>query len=241
MSIMNNNIKRRILRYETVKCDLDDAEILSQEYFEKFVNEVFPDQFNQPNDYIDHGDESKEDEEPEITENLRKIYKKLSLKVHPDKNPNLEGEEKIENEELFKEILQSYQNGNLCDLLVKLRQLRMKIPELSEDDIRILEFNIQKLEEKINRIKKQTSWVWCTTNDPRVKDRIREFLKKTVQESVLFDWVIEDKTDCAICLEEMLVGDTEKRIICGHIFHKECILSWFSLKFSCPLCRRSFE
>lgn len=243
---MEVSIRRKILKYETLKCELEEAEILSKEYFERFINEVFPDQYN--NLYLDNNsnncnnqESSEDEEEPQRTENLKKIYKKLSLKLHPDRNRDLEGEEKEEQEELFKEIVDSYESGDLCNLLVRAREFRVKIPELKDEEMKIVDKNIREIEEKINRIKKQTSWVWCTTTNPRVKERIKEVLKKTIQEAILFDWIIEEKTDCPICLEKMDPANTEKRIICGHIFHKFCIMSWFNIKFSCPLCRTSFE
>lgn len=243
---MNINIKKKILNYETLKCELEEANILSKEYFERFVNEIYPDKFNDL--FIDNNQncpleekKEEEEEEPELTENFKKIYKKLSLKLHPDRNLDLNEEEKIENEELFKEVLNSYESGDFCNLLVRAREFRVKIPSLNNQDLKILSKNIEDISEKIKRIKNQTSWIWCTTNDPGVKDRIRNFFKKTIQESILFDWIIEDNIECAICLEKLVINTTEKRVICGHIFHKSCILSWFSIKFSCPLCRKSFE
>ena len=241
---MDLTIRRKILEYETLKYEFEEVDILSKEYFQRFINEVLPNQYN--NLYVDNNQNNEELSEEEVeeiskTENLKKIYKKLSLKLHPDRNSHLEEEEKKEHEELFKEIVDSYESGDLCNLLVRAREFRVKIPELNEEEVKILEKNISEIGEKIKTIKKQTSWVWCTTTNPRVRERIKEVLKKTVKNAILFDWIIEERTECAICLEKMELGNTEKRIICGHIFHKFCIMSWFNIKFSCPLCRTSFE
>lgn len=43
--------------------------------------------------------------------------------------------------------------------------------------------------------------------------------------------------DCAICLEQMKVGDTVIETQCKHVFHKDCILLWFNRSHLCPLCR----
>jgi len=240
---MNYSIKSRILKYETLKCELEEVEVLSKQYFEQFVNEIFPNQFNNIDDNHIVNNSINIDDEVIITENLKKIYKKLCLSVHPDRNinTNFTDEEREENEEIFKEILQSYQSGDLCNLLVRARQFRIKIPELLDQDIEILDKNIKKFADKLDRIKKQMSWIWCTTNDPRVKERIKKQCKEMIEKSILFDWIIEERTICAICLDDMTEGKSEKRIICGHIFHNHCIMTWFSIKFQCPLCRRSFE
>lgn len=242
---MNLNIRRKVLEYESLKYELEETEILSKEYFERFVNEVFPDKYN--NLYVDSSNGScprrqqEEIEQPPLTDNFKKIYKKLTLKLHPDRNQHLDEEDKKENEEEFKELLESYETGDYCNLLIKARELRVKIPQLSDEEITILDKNVSVLKEKITRIKKQTSWVWCTTTNPLVKEQIKKYMKKTIIESVVFDWIIEEVKECPICLEDLIVNKTEKRLICGHIFHKECILTWFGIKFACPLCRKSFE
>lgn len=240
---MNNNLKRTILNYELLKCELEDAQVLSQEYRERFYNEVYPDRFNNHLN-VDHNSSLLNDdihEVPEISETLRKIYRKLSLKTHPDRNINLDEEEKLENEEIFKEITESYENGDFCDLLVKAKELRVKIPELLEEDLEILKINIKNIEEKLNGIKKEISWKWCTTSCAIEKENIKKFIKKIIQETILIDKVIIEDESCAICLEIMIKDNIEKRLPCDHIFHKGCILSWFSIKFQCPLCRTSFE
>lgn len=246
---MNNNIKKLVLKYETLKCELEESEKLAEQYKERFMNEIFPEQYDDL--YVDEenmgqeckcSNEEKEDESPIITETVRKIYKKLSLKLHPDRNLNLNEEEKLENEILFKEVLESYESGDLCNLLVRAREYRIKIPELLNEDFQILQKNIDNLQEKITKLTKQTSWIWCTTDDQRVKDRIKKHCNELIKKSILFDWIVEDDDrDCAICLETLIKGNQEKRIICGHIYHRDCIVSWFSIRFSCPLCGRSFE
>ncbi|MES1919881.1 hypothetical protein MHBO_001633, partial [Bonamia ostreae] len=41
---------------------------------------------------------------------------------------------------------------------------------------------------------------------------------------------------CIICREDMLVG---KKLPCRHIFHLECLRSWFERQNTCPTCRSS--
>ncbi|VDD91037.1 unnamed protein product, partial [Enterobius vermicularis] len=48
------------------------------------------------------------------------------------------------------------------------------------------------------------------------------------------DVLSEDKGECAICLEEMVVGDIIARLECFCIYHKTCIDKWFKIKNCCP-------
>jgi len=48
--------------------------------------------------------------------------------------------------------------------------------------------------------------------------------------------------DCTVCIEKLLLSqDIYRMPICKHIFHKECVETWFSSKNQereqrCPLC-----
>lgn len=57
-----------------------------------------------------------------------------------------------------------------------------------------------------------------------------------------YSYVISDKCEdtCSICIEPLL--DSGKKIIrlhCGHMYHEECIQTWFKVKKICPLCNNS--
>lgn len=40
---------------------------------------------------------------------------------------------------------------------------------------------------------------------------------------------------CSICLESL--SNKVIRLHCNHLFHRNCISSWFNIKIICPLCR----
>ncbi|CAD5207248.1 unnamed protein product [Bursaphelenchus okinawaensis] len=48
------------------------------------------------------------------------------------------------------------------------------------------------------------------------------------------DVLSDEKGECAICLEEMDVGQTIARLPCLCIYHKKCIDDWFRRKNCCP-------
>ena len=52
----------------------------------------------------------------------------------------------------------------------------------------------------------------------------------------------KDRDRCIVCLEEFggpTLDDDEKivRTPCSHLFHRKCIVEWFSSSHLCPLCR----
>ncbi|XP_031642907.1 E3 ubiquitin-protein ligase znrf2 [Oncorhynchus kisutch] len=48
------------------------------------------------------------------------------------------------------------------------------------------------------------------------------------------DVLSKDAGECAICLEELVQGDTIARLPCLCIYHKGCIDEWFEVNRSCP-------
>lgn len=45
---------------------------------------------------------------------------------------------------------------------------------------------------------------------------------------------------CAVCLEAVANQDRCRMLTCYHIFHSECIMSWFSSHVTCPVCKKDF-
>ncbi|XP_059195298.1 E3 ubiquitin-protein ligase znrf2 isoform X1 [Centropristis striata] len=48
------------------------------------------------------------------------------------------------------------------------------------------------------------------------------------------DVLTKDAGECAICLEELVQGDTIARLPCLCLYHKGCIDEWFEVNRSCP-------
>lgn len=44
--------------------------------------------------------------------------------------------------------------------------------------------------------------------------------------------------ECSVCLDEVEEGNMVLRLVCGHVFHAECIRKWLLRAARCPSCRR---
>lgn len=51
--------------------------------------------------------------------------------------------------------------------------------------------------------------------------------------------VVEQDLECAICLDTMSVGTVCSKLVCKHMYHQDCIKTWFDKNAVCPLCKKS--
>ena len=42
---------------------------------------------------------------------------------------------------------------------------------------------------------------------------------------------------CVVCLDNFSKKESVTKLQCGHVFHRECILSWMAVQMKCPMCR----
>eukprot|EP00927_Polykrikos_kofoidii_P077637 TRINITY_DN74560_c0_g1_i1.p1 TRINITY_DN74560_c0_g1~~TRINITY_DN74560_c0_g1_i1.p1 ORF type:complete len:317 (+),score=40.33 TRINITY_DN74560_c0_g1_i1:151-1101(+) len=55
------------------------------------------------------------------------------------------------------------------------------------------------------------------------------------------DLFSDDRPSCAVCLGEYDVGDSLRRLPCGHHFHKMCSDKWLRQSKRCPLCMQPID
>ena len=69
-----------------------------------------------------------------------------------------------------------------------------------------------------------------------------EILENCINNSsiVRFDPIYRG-TECVICLDRITENSIIRKTVCNHIFHDECVLPWFKINSSCPICRYKFE
>jgi hypothetical protein len=46
-----------------------------------------------------------------------------------------------------------------------------------------------------------------------------------------------EKKNCVICLNDFEQGQKATIIPCTHLFHTDCIRSWFETQNTCPICK----
>lgn len=49
------------------------------------------------------------------------------------------------------------------------------------------------------------------------------------------------ETECAVCRENLIVGDKMQELPCKHLFHPDCLKPWLDEHNSCPICRYELQ
>ena len=180
--------KRLLLQLDAIQIELDEVELQASIYKDIFEEEFqkeleIQDEFlnmrkenaakiaeeNDPVPPPEELDEIKDidsDEENDIEEKeekisyISKLFKKIARFLHPDKTNEKDEKEKLQEEYL--KVQKYYEEDNLIGLLSKANELNIKIDEIPEEMIKIIEKNIQTYREKIDLIKRRAAWLWCT-------------------------------------------------------------------------------
>lgn len=102
----------------------------------------------------------KPDIDPEIKDILNKLYRKISLKIHPDK-PNGDSEK-------FIKALNAYTSNNILELIM-LADLYNIDYVLNENVFSYIEKEINTLDDKINELQHHVCWLWCNADEETKK------------------------------------------------------------------------
>ena len=207
---MSNNeliklkIKKYLSQYEYLLNEYEETMYLFEKYKQEFYKDC-------PKKIIKNTEESEESEEPDLhksnndTQNsmenetytttnnddenktslnktLNKIYRKLCLKTHPDKdNANMYKTQ-------FVDISEAYNKKDFLKLLLLCRELNVNIDNIYDnndlpEDIQkintydtIFEKSINLVTEKIKDIKSTLAWNWACSNDEQKEQLRKRFL-----------------------------------------------------------------
>jgi len=180
--------KRLLLQLDAIQIELDEVELQASIYKDIFEEEFqkeleIQDEFLNmrkenaakiaeetdpvpPPEELDEIKDIDSDEENDIEEKeekisyISKLFKKIARFLHPDKTNEKDEKEKLQEEYL--KVQKYYEEDNLVGLLSKAKELNIKIDEIPEEMIKIIEKNIETYREKINIIKRRAAWLWGT-------------------------------------------------------------------------------
>jgi hypothetical protein len=136
-----------------------------------------------------HSDESQPEYEDEVIEtkkkktdpDVNKLFKKISLLIHPDKLVGIEdGYEKNNKEQLYLKAIRAKEENDLIILADIAIQLGIDPPEISREKLKIAENKINDIKKELKHIESTFVWQWffCSNDDQKnsILERLFEIM-----------------------------------------------------------------
>ena len=188
---MSNSYKNKLYlrlkaRIRKIKEDINEVSELYQLVQSFFIDEVnkYSSENNLENPLLSSGKEQEKKDELETQlkkdfhkvfrgkgARLKKLWSKVMIKSHPDKNSFEDEDTKKEREELYKDSVEAQEKGDIFTIIEAARSLKIESPEVSFDDLEILEKQLKKVKLDLDKIYDSYPWVYYFSNDSR-RDRI---------------------------------------------------------------------
>jgi|LWDU01.1.fsa_nt_gi hypothetical protein len=107
---------------------------------------------------------------------VKKLYRKISVKVHPDKLLTEEFDEKERKGKLYNEATLAYAEGDYAGLIMIAIDLKLAIPDI-DAIIDILNKKCIQYVKDTQHLKSTLFWSWHCSNSQQKQEILREFVK----------------------------------------------------------------
>tara|TARA_Y100000287_G_C14175246_1_gene331953 strand:- start:243 stop:836 length:594 start_codon:yes stop_codon:yes gene_type:complete len=108
---------------------------------------------------------------------LKKLWSKVMLQTHPDKNSFEETSVREEREELYKDSIEAQENGDIFAIIEAAKRLNIDGPEVSFEDLKILEKQLIKVQSDLDKIYNSYPWVYYFSNNSRREMIMKSFFE----------------------------------------------------------------
>ena len=119
----------------------------------------------------------KEIENSSRPEEIRKLFKQIATKTHPDKFSNAKNAEKALNMQVFLQAKSAAEDNNYFKLQQIAQRLGLELPEITQKQIKLMEKEAKRLRIKLKRLQKTVAWVWFDQEDD---DRRNDVMQRYV-------------------------------------------------------------
>ena len=171
---MQAKIKKLFLKTELVDLELEETIELNKKHSEEFFKN-----FHEENAYIISFKKEekitpplKDDTKPPPPGVIQKIYRNLAKILHPDVS-------KVDNaEEEFKKVTDYYENHDLIKLIHLSLKYEIELPDLSDEDLQLVENKITEKQNTVDSIKQTLAWYWGNSKEDKnvLKEKVYAFL-----------------------------------------------------------------
>ncbi|NDC94940.1 hypothetical protein EB118_11915 [bacterium] len=152
-------IRKYMTKYDYLETELLETKMLFEEYNRKFLEEFYTQEELKAYKETKVGQSEQSIREDELNaepvdtnEMVRSLYRKLSLRTHPDKVP--------ERAEMFKRLQDAYKRKDIIDMIRIAETLDIVVDISVAELLPIFDESIRGIENAINELKQTLAWHW---------------------------------------------------------------------------------
>ena len=127
-------------------------------------------------------EERVEFQREEKDKNLKKVFRKVALQIHPDKLTGKSQFEKQIKKTLFEKAREALQKNDYYGMIEVAEELGIDIPAPTQEQIELMKVTNKNLEKQIDVLKRSVVWGWYHADQEiekeKIMDRYIDYLKK---------------------------------------------------------------
>jgi hypothetical protein len=172
-------LKRLIRKYEYLLEDWEEVDDINKTANMEMSSELYkhmpPD--IKPSDFESEWDGDEEQEGPERDTVLKKLFRKIVVKCHPDRMPSdLSEVRTLELIDLYEKAVDAHQDQNWALMVIVAIKLEIDLPEEAEEKISEIEKDVKDLENKISSAVASIAWQWYHSEEEAREKLINNYL-----------------------------------------------------------------
>lgn len=195
---ISRNLKRLIRKYEFLLEDWEDVYEISKKANQEMMREINkqrPPEIND-SDFTVKEEEEESSKEPAAEDKiLKKLFRKIVVKCHPDKLPeDLSDIQKALMLNLYDQAIDAHDTNNWALMVVVAIKVGVELPEEANEMIDLISKNVAELEEKINSTINGPAWIFYHIENSKKEEYIKNYLNILLSiKSKTNEFAIEDQ------------------------------------------------
>lgn len=109
---------------------------------------------------------------------VKKIYRKIVHKSHPDKLINESDEDHDHAIKLYRRSVESYESSDYVDLLMCAFSLGIHLQHLGPDVLQLISAKIHSIETDIGEVRSSSFWIWNNISHEKKIDFLRNYVRE---------------------------------------------------------------
>lgn len=186
MGLKDLELKSLLSKLIATEDELTMIDAVNEEYLSEFLKQVDSTanklnlKRNEPS-VVENADGTSSKEEifksVNMPEDIKRVYRKIVIITHPDKNQDKTDEEKKVLSEIFDRAAKAFDETDIIEILKICKELGIEGFELTHDHLNVIKERIKQLNGRLDSMKKSSLYTWYTLGDDEKTSFVENLIK----------------------------------------------------------------